>query len=439
MKKTDEETEGKKGFTEKQKAELKKYTVFGLLFMLFLGVIWFIFRPTDAEKEENTKGFGLNTEIPAPEKTELTDNKKNAYEQEYMKQRQSEKKKVLNNFALLTLGNKDTISKQSGDISEEKKANIKEVQRYDNASLGSVRNSVDSYKKTNQAISSFYSSPKETEEVKKLKEEIENLKAELKDRSETVNRLQEQTELMERSYKLASKYFPQRQDENSFSTRKEPGQIKVAPVGQEKNSAVAVRELGDNVVSALPQNISNEEFIETYSQERNIGFYSSADSETSIKNTIQACIDRDQVIVEGQDVSLRLLVPVQVGNLVLPINSLTTGKSSIQGERLYVNISSIEYEGMIMSVDLKAYDLDGQIGLSVRDMMEVNAAKEIAGNMGGDLGTSISLTQNAGQQIAGDLSKSLIQGVSQYVQKKVRTPKVNLKAGYRLLLVTGKN
>lgn len=438
MKKTDEETEGKKGFTEKQKAELKKYTVFGLLFMLFLGVIWFIFKPTDAEKEENNKGVGLNTEIPAPEKTELPDNKKNAYEQEYLKQKQSEKKKALNNFALITLGNKDTISKQSGDIPEEKKADIKEVQRY-NASLGSVRNSVDSYKKTNQAISSFYSSPKETEEVKKLKEEIENLKAEVKDRSETGNRLQEQTELMERSYKLASKYFPQNQGENSFQTQNEAGQIKVAPVGQGKNSAVAVRELGDNVVSALPQNISNEEFIETYSQERNIGFYSSADSETSIKNTIQACIDKNQVIIEGQDVSLRLLVPVQVGNSVLPVNSLIAGKGSIQGERLYVNISSIEYEGMIMSVDLKAYDLDGQIGLSVRDMMEVNAAKEIAGNMGGDLGTSISLTQNAGQQIAGDLSKSLIQGVSQYVQKKVRTPKVNLKAGYRLLLVTGKN
>ena len=40
----------------------------------------------------------------------------------------------------------------------------------------------------------------------------------------------------------------------------------------------------------------------------------------------------------------------------------------------------------------------------------------------------------AGAQIASDLGKGVIQGVSQYVTKKMRTVKVTLKAGHRLLL-----
>ena len=42
------------------------------------------------------------------------------------------------------------------------------------------------------------------------------------------------------------------------------------------------------------------------------------------------------------------------------------------------------------------------------------------------------LTQNAGQQVAADLSRGVVQGISGYFAKKVRTPKVNLKAGHKV-------
>ena len=41
---------------------------------------------------------------------------------------------------------------------------------------------------------------------------------------------------------------------------------------------------------------------------------------------------------------------------------------------------------------------------------------------------------NAGAQLASDLGKGLIQGTSQYIAKKMRTVKVHLKAGYRVML-----
>ena len=44
------------------------------------------------------------------------------------------------------------------------------------------------------------------------------------------------------------------------------------------------------------------------------------------------------------------------------------------------------------------------------------------------------ISTDAGAQIASDLGKGVIQGVSGYVAKKMRTVKVTLKAGHRLLL-----
>lgn len=37
-------------------------------------------------------------------------------------------------------------------------------------------------------------------------------------------------------------------------------------------------------------------------------------------------------------------------------------------------------------------------------------------------------------QLASDLGKGVIQGVSQYISKRMRTVRVHLKSGYRVLL-----
>ncbi|KAA6305671.1 hypothetical protein EZS27_042677, partial [termite gut metagenome] len=44
--------------------------------------------------------------------------------------------------------------------------------------------------------------------------------------------------------------------------------------------------------------------------------------------------------------------------------------------------------------------------------MELDAAKEIAANMGNTVGTGFTMTQSAEEQIASDLTKGAIQGVS---------------------------
>ena len=77
-------------------------------------------------------------------------------------------------------------------------------------------------------------------------------------------------------------------------------------------------------------------------------------------NTIAACISENQIIEQGGRVKLRLLQPLQAGNITVPENSLVTGAAVIQGERLDILISSIEYAGNIIPVQLATYDIDGQ-------------------------------------------------------------------------------
>ena len=93
-----------------------------------------------------------------------------------------------------------------------------------------------------------------------------------------------------------------------------------------------------------------------------------------------------------------------------------------------------EYDGTIIPVELAVYDTDGQPGIFIPNSMEMNAVREVAANMGGSLGSSINISTNAGAQLASDLGKGLIQGTSQYIAKKMRTVKVHLKSGYKVML-----
>ena len=50
---------------------------------------------------------------------------------------------------------------------------------------------------------------------------------------------------------------------------------------------------------------------------------------------------QDQTLVDGQAVKLRLLEPMQAGNIVVPKNTLVAGTAKVQGERL--DILAVSY------------------------------------------------------------------------------------------------
>ncbi len=185
--------------------------------------------------------------------------------------------------------------------------------------------------------------------------------------------MDEQVALMEKSYELAAKYMNGGQQEQVAQA------IPTATV-QGKGNAAPVKSVSDRTVSGLQQPMSNAEFVAEYSKPRNYGFNTAVGSGYSMgKNTIRACVHNDQTLMDGQTVKLRLLEPLQAGNVIVPKNSLVSGSAKVQGERLDILVSSLEYAGNIIPVELAVYDSDGQKGLSVPSSLEQEAVKRSDG------------------------------------------------------------
>jgi len=413
-----------------QKQQLKKYAVFALMFAVCGASLWLIFRPS--QKSIETKGAtGLNTELPMPRESKLIKDKISAFEQEKL----LEEKPVrsLDQFSAMVGEHEPQKFDLSVNDNNLDKRTFGEKYSATKQPAKAMQHSASAYHGINQTLSDFYDKPKEDSETEKLKKEVEDLKNQLAVK-EKPDRMDEQLKLMEKSYQLASKYMP---EPSSDAPTKEVSETKTAKTKQQE-SLKAVRSVADHTVSSLEQNISDSVFIRQVSQPRNFSFITGKnESKQKDRNTVWACVNSAQTLVNGQNVKLRLLEPVEAGSIELPVNSLITGIAQIQGERLQIVVQSLENNGNILPVQLTAYDIDGQQGLFIPGSVETTALKEITASMGRDAGTSISITQGttAGQQLAADVGRSLIQGTSQYISKKLRTTKVTLKAGHRLLLM----
>lgn len=140
-------------------------------------------------------------------------------------------------------------------------------------------------------------------------------------------------------------------------------------------------------------------------------------------------------MTDGKEVPLRLTEPMRAGGVLIPANTVLTGTARIDGERMMITVSAVQYRGSVIPVELLVYDMDGGEGISVPASDEISAVKEIAANAGSGLGSSITITDDAGTQLLSDLGRSVIQGTAQYVGQKMRQVRVTLKAGYRVLLL----
>lgn len=421
--------------SEEQKQKLKKYAIFALMAIVFVGCMWLIFAPSDDDKAKEQIGMGFNADIPDPKGDGIIGDKKDAYEQEQMQQRQKERMQSLQGYAdMLESSNSQRVTLDLGD--EPKQQNT-------STPKAPINNSVSAYQDINRTLGNFYEKPKHDPEKEEMKKKLEELESKMLEKEDARNTMDEQLALMEKSYEMAAKYLPQRQNqEEPFSENNNSLKSKIDNYGKNNSSnngktkVSPIRQIQKQTVSSLAQNISNGELFYMYDQPRNSSFNTmGGEIGVSTKNTIAAVIHDDQTVVDGQTTRLRLTEPLMAGTTIIPENTILTGVAKIQGERLDILISSIEYQGTIIPVEMLTFDSDGQKGIYIPGSLEMNAAKEIVANMGNSVGTSFTMTQSTGAQLTSDLSKGAIQGVSAYMQKKIRQVKVTLKSGYRVMLM----
>ena len=416
--KPEKEKKTKKELTPQQVQQRRKMIVFPLMFLAFAGCMYLIFAPSEKEDVNVESVGGFNADIPLPAEDGIIADKQAAYEQAMMNRKREEKIQSLQDFGFTT---EEEAGEPKPEIDLMPDEEDVQPQRAGGAS------SANAYRDINHQLSTFYETPAVDEEKEDLKRQVAELTDRLQQQQNATPTADDQMALLEKSYELAARYMNGGQ-----------GQVAQVPVTggiERKPDAVAVQALRETTVSGLQQPMSDADFIRAYSQPRNYGFNTAVGTGYAMgKNTVAACIHQDQTLTDGQAVKLRLLEPMQAGNIVVPKNTLVAGTVKVQGERLDILVSSIEYAGNIIPVELAVFDTDGQKGLSVPSSMEQEAFNEAMANIGSGLGTSISFARSAGQQVAMDVTRGLLQGTSGYLAKKFRTVKVKLKAGYRVML-----
>lgn len=378
-----------------ERQRLKKYAiVFPTMFISFFVALWLIFGDAFTSAETNTDN--ANMELPEGDNTGIEGNKLKALENQALLDEKAKRDSVVLSYSEMA----DTLV--VAGHSEEPSP---------------IETSAQAYQQAQASLQDFYVPDyNESAKVAELQAKIDELEA-----LNTLAQQQSQPtekELMEESYRLAAQYLGTGGGQQAVIVDEPEKERKVMPVNQ----------VNRNVVSSLSASTDNTRSFSTVVGTKHKNF----------KNTISAFVASDQSITDGQSVRLRTLEPMWIGNSLLPKNTTVVGAARLQGERLEIKIESIEALGCIMEVDLSVYDSDGQEGINIPNSMESDALHEIGANMGSTMGSSINLTTNAGAQLASDVGKGLVNGVSQYLNKKLRTPKIHLKSGYKIMLKQNK-
>lgn len=404
---------------------LIKPLIFILMGIVFLGCMVLIFKPS-FEKEE-IQNAGLNDSVPQPSEAGLQADKQKAYEQEIQQEKEQQKSNALT--TLSDYWNEDGLQDDQNAPSADEY-----VQSGGSAKSGTP--AVNSYRNAQNTLGSFYQN--DNSETQNLRRQLDDMKQKLaeKDIPSGVTTA-DQLVLMEKSYQMAAKYLPTQTSTNEASNKN----VTASALTLTKQTAdfSAFTPAVKGTVSALYGETSDSVFFQNL-KNLNVGFYNSATQKQTdqSKNSIKASVLETQTIIGEGSVRVRLLEPAKTQSRIVPIGAILTASAKIQTGRLQLRITSIELGGSIIPVDITIYDLDGQPGLHIPYSLETHTLNEIAGNMSQTSGTSVMMTQSAGQQVAADLSRGVVQGISGYFSKKVKAQKVTLKAGHQLFLVAKK-
>ncbi len=200
-------------------------------------------------------------------------------------------------------------------------------------------------------------------------------------------------------------------------------------------SSVTITKTADPI-SVLENNNTIETSAATDQQQvqnnNAIGFYG-LDDDSNVsdeeENAIAAVIHDNQEVVAGSIVKIRLLADIDIKGHTIAKDQFVYGTCSIEGERLTIQINSIRDEQSLFPIAMEVYDLDGLPGIYVPGAITRDVAKQSAGQ--GISGMNMLSMDNSLEMQAASAGIQAAKGI---FSKKVKLIKVNLKAGYQILL-----
>lgn len=426
----DDDASEKVDITSTKKEKYKKPIIFGLMAIVFIACLYLIFKPKSGG--EHSKDKGLKDAVPEATDKGLQADKQKAYEKEMVEEMEAAKRN-----SLMSLSDywSSTDTATEGEVPAPSARGL--------GTTASQNSSLSSYQHAQQTLGSFYRD--DDGEKLALRKQVDELKDRLseKDVPQTPT-LNDQLALMEKSYEMASKYLPAGHTFSGIPTanRGTPSdsvemKTGVFPIKKEKSESM--KSARKSMVTALYREQDESDVLSGIG-DRNLSFITPGQMMQTdvIRNSIRAIVMETKTLSGEGSLKLRLSESAHIGGYHIPKGTELVAETKFQTNRLQLKISAVEISGNIIPVEILVYGTDGQLGLLVPLSDEINAAGEIAANMSQSSGMNISMSRSAGQQVASDLSRGLIQGVSGYFSKKLRAIKITVRSGHPVLLVTKK-
>lgn len=186
--------------------------------------------------------------------------------------------------------------------------------------------------------------------------------------------------------------------------------------------------------SSRQDTISRAEVVQSKPEKRS-AFNSISLSSSADKNAIKAYVHSEQTVMAGSTLKMRLGEDAMVdGGILIPKNSPVFGEvTSIDGERVNVRITHVNYQGNILPFEKLVYSKDALLGIYVPGNPKSDANKDVTGGVLDGLPSNIPGLETA-SQIAGAVASSAVAAGKQAVGKNVRKIKVTIKTNYEIYL-----
>ena len=140
---------------------------------------------------------------------------------------------------------------------------------------------------------------------------------------------------------------------------------------------------------------------------------------------------RDQKVVDGQRVTVRLLEDYSSDGVFVPANTHLAAVCNVS-DRLELSVRSVEINGRILLLQLVAYDTDGMAGIYCPETSAsrnsrrassdaISAANSTFGGLVGDLANTVLRTgATIAKSASGELSVKVVSGYEFYLVKLER-------------------
>lgn len=152
---------------------------------------------------------------------------------------------------------------------------------------------------------------------------------------------------------------------------------------------------------------------------------------SSAKVPFRCMFVRDQKVVDGQRVTVRLLEDYSVDGVFVPANTHFAAVCKVS-DRLELSVRSVEINGRILPLQLVAYDTDGMAGIYCPETSAsrnsrrassdaISAANSTFGGLVGDLANTVLRTgATIAKSASGELSVKVVSGYEFYLVKSER-------------------